>query len=249
MEESGKKFAIEDYILRRLSAEEASKIEKAMEKDSILAKQVREEKAIQQGFQYHGQQQLLERLEGIRRKMEEEEEQSLKTRARFRLNILRIAAAVAILMLFVYGLYTFKTPEPNLFAQFYAPYEMSLATRESTPSSELEIVDQLYEQGRFQEVIPYLQRLYQKEPEDAQVLLALGISYLEENDLENAYRTFEAVRTHENMLYKDIGTWYLAMVFLKEGKTEQVKKLLQPLNANVTADKYEEATLLLKQLK
>ena len=248
MEESEKNPSMEDYILGRLSAEDASKVEKMIEADTELAKQSKEEKAIQQGFQYHGQQLLLERLEGIRRKIEAEEE-SRKPRLKIGLNAFRIAASIAILALVAYGLYMFNVKESNLFAAFYAPYPISLIDRTINTPSEREIADQLYEEGRFQDAIPYLQELYQKEPKEALVLLALGISYLEINDLAKAKSTFYTLRNHENVLYKDLSIWYLSMVFLKEGQIEQVKQLLQPLVQDAKADKHKAARQLLKRLK
>ncbi|MEM7086702.1 MAG: hypothetical protein AAF489_11000 [Bacteroidota bacterium] len=111
------------------------------------------------------------------------------------------------------------------------------------------IVEQLFQQKKYAEVITSVREIsLNSEETDMALLLYQGVSQLELDQYENAINTFAEI-TSSNTIDHHKGYWYTAMVYLKQGDKTSLIKSLEVVAANPAYYKHTEAGNLLKELK
>ncbi len=160
-----------------------------------------------------------------------------------------LAAASVLLVLSLFWFSARPINNQKLFAQNYAPYDLSLAVRGEGPSTKLMKANDLYQQGNFKAAIPIFEEILSENPKQQLIRLGLANSYLENDQLEPAQAEYEIVYQSNDPLLKDQSIWYLALLSIRQDDLSKAKSYLELLTKDPKADRYEEAQQLSKKIK
>ena len=195
---------------------------------------------------------MAERIKAIRQKMKEEETKSIPIPTENKGKILKMFLAVAAASALFFFCWQFIATEKNtpeqLFAQSYEPYAASISTRGLTSEKSLIQANSYYNGQNYQAAIPPLKTALSNHPNNSDLELALGNSYLFSNQIDLAITHFQNIIQRKDPLYTDQANWYLALSYLKNDQPEKCKNILQLLAGDSKADFHQEAAELLKKL-
>lgn len=144
--------------------------------------------------------------------------------------IVAIAASVLILAVVGYSIFKISPGKDHqeLFALHFIPYKDVISER-SGGSDLLQQGMDRYNRKAYAEAISYLEKYLDKRPGEHAVECYLGISYLANNNLEQAEGFLENVARQDGGLYKEIAQWNLVLIALKRGDDGSVKKELREI--------------------
>lgn len=168
-----------------------------------------------------------------------------------------LARAAAIAAIFVAGAlsYFYLVQPPSgeaLYAQYFVSYENDIPlTRSSEDSATLNpaFASALndYSSRRFSQSIAQFERVLAVEPDNDAASFFAGMACLETADLEKACQHLESAR-NSGGAYATKAAWYLSLAYLKMGKKELAKALLEEFSKK-GGSKASEAKQLLSDLK
>ncbi len=163
----------------------------------------------------------------------------------------RILALVGCLALLVLGTWYFlPQPKSNLaesqaiFKENFEPYRNLLnpITRSETNLTPIELAFESYEKANFPKAISQFETIL-KDTVWQDASFYLGVSYLANNQAEEAIKTFKQIPDSETQFALE-KTWYLSLAYLKVGNRELARKELESLekyfpgsNWNMKAEK------------
>lgn len=151
-------------------------------------------------------------------------------------NSIQIIVLAAVL---VFGYFILK-PQKDLYTQFA---EHGALNAEN--DAELLQTAQLFNEKKYSEAIPKLENYLSTHPNDDDVQLALGVSYLETNQIKPALIRFSNVYGKQND-FKNKASWYMALAYLKSENIDQTKAFLGEIDSSSIY--FEKASKLLKTL-
>ncbi len=245
---------IDAYLLGELLGAERSEFEQALAQDPELAQQVEEQRLLMEGLQFHGNEQLRARLKNIHQQAETTAtETSEKTNAKVRRfplrTLLTAAATLALLIIATLLLRTGPASGPEIFAQHYDAYSLSLTNRSEPGVDEnLAQIDELYAQGNYEAILPLVRQVLPTRPNDPLLKMAGGIAALESKQYQEAIRYFQAIRQEPDSPLADQATWYLALTHLRQDSKNLARHLLEKLASRPDADRHQEAQQVLEEL-
>ncbi len=150
-----------------------------------------------------------------------------------------IAAAAAILLLFIF----IPSNETAPFEQFYIRPIAELTER-SEIQPDFKEMETAFNNGDCETALPLFEN-YLQTNNDAEILLFEGTCHLDQNDFGKAETAFKNISEGET-IFKNTGTWYLALTYLKQDNVAACKTYLNKIPED--ASKYPEAQKLLRQL-
>ena len=158
------------------------------------------------------------------------------------------AVAAAVILIFVirpFGGEAFNNEK--LFAYYSKNVEpLSAGQRGAkTDTLELKAVD-LFNKKDYAGSLPLLKKVLAEKPNETDLLLANGISFLQVNQTDSALRIFNII-AEGNTVYKKQAIWYKALVLLKQNNLNECYIKLESLPPE--ADNYKEAKELMKKIK
>lgn len=211
---------IEKYLEGELDGQALTDFHERMEKDAEFAEAVGMEKDILGGIELLGNEALKKQLE----KIGEEEMGGAKVidinnrRRKF------LWAAAAVLGLALVAKFAIDTSPPSpekLYAE-YAVHEFDFLEKGDDQKILGEAIRKM-EDGNFKDALPIMKSLSEEKPKEQVYLLALGICYLETNDLTEALNIFDNINSP---LFEWEVIWYKALLNLKLKNYEQSVQLL-----------------------
>ena len=217
-----------------------------METDEAFSEAVANEVVRQQG-----RLSLKEELAGMRGELFEEEDQASE---QSRFQWWKVAAAVVVLLLPI-SFWLLISSGPNteeLMTEYFAPYPGTPIVRDSG-SAFNEVWQngmQLYKQQSYEKAIPLLDSAHRLSPSLAtlsQFYRAQCYLSLDPPNLENAQKLLEPM-VEEKGPYFNQARWYLALVYLGQGKEKQAASLFQKISEAPDAYNKGEAAKILDQL-
>jgi len=236
---------IDRYLDGLMSREEQTKFEDSLKTDRLLNQQVEETWLLHQAVE---EQSLRNKLEDFHAEMipEDAESKSNKpiTGTVFGYyKAFAIAASLVLLMGFGYWLlFGQMSTDEKLFAQYFKPDPGLLTPMSTTSDYEFYrgMVD--YKQGKYDLAIQRWNPLLKQKPENDTLNFYLGISYLAQNKNEEAIEYLSKAVNNPNSIFINESWYYLGMVQLKEGRTEEAISSFKMSNL-------EGSRLILKELK
>lgn len=140
-----------------------------------------------------------------------------------------------------------KTVEAPISYPSMAMHEPLSLTQKSGEAEAQAILDfsTHYNAADYATALPLIDAYLANNSTDNEVLLAKGICELELDQVAAARKTFSSIATGGS-IYRDLGTWYLALSYLKVGDQEKMKSYLRQIPSTAT-DLYEKAQELLQQ--
>jgi tetratricopeptide (TPR) repeat protein len=247
IDETNKNEAIEKYLLGELTGEQLAAFREKLAADAGFRKEVALEQAIMRNLKTVGRAELRQKLEGFHQEMEPvwqadepEAAQPLAQPAprpkpviqlKIKRHILMAVASVALLIAFTLTLRTINqtrnTPEA-IFESYYEPYE-EIAVMRDVPTK-IAIKNEAamaYNERNYRRSIQLFKIVLEKE-KDEEALFYLGNAYLSANMPLEAIDTFEAYLKDFDT-YQTEAKWYLSLSYLKAGKDQKARKLLNEL--------------------
>lgn len=158
---------------------------------------------------------------------------------------LKIAASVLLMVSLAAFFLLTEKPSSNqeLFEAYFTPYEAPVNFRSDTSPYEDEDWKQalvLYDNKQYAEAITYLNKVVENKPGNTLAVFLRGISYLAMDSTAMAEQDFNLIVAQESNLFKEQAQWYLALGYLKQGKTTEARELLYELgNKNTDSRAFE----------
>lgn len=140
--------------------------------------------------------------------------------------ITAVAAAVLLLLLAGYLLMPSKNAPEQLAMNYFEPYPMSNVRGETDEAQSL--MDKAltpYQEGNFEEALPYLQQLQQAKPDNDQLKLNLASGLIAEKQFQEAIDLLQSISFQS----ADAAEWYLALAYLLNGQEDSAKSLLEEI--------------------
>ena len=239
---------IEAYVARNISNEDKTKLMALTKENSNLLNDIESRMDIVQSLKYIGNQELKTKLANIHN-LEYKNLDGPKKASTSQWLYIAIALTGFIAAGFLlYKNYFKSASSEQLYASYFEPYKASFYNR-SNDESNFSDLKTAYDKQEYREVINLANSMADIEIYEGELLLAVGVSALQTDELELSRIYFERIIQTEDFFFIDHARWYLALGFLKEGNRRSAKFLLNKLSANPKANHYKEATNLLEQIK
>jgi tetratricopeptide (TPR) repeat protein len=247
IDETNKNEAIEKYLLGELKGEQLAAFREKLASDAGFQKEVALEQAIVRNLKAVGRSDLRMKLERFHQEMdpvwETDEAEAAEPippppprpkpviQLKIKRHILLVAASVALIIASTLTLRTINqtrnSPEA-IFESYYEPYD-NIAVMRDVPTK-IAIKNEAamaYNERNYARSIQLFKIVLEKE-KDEEALFYLGNAYLSANMPLEAISTFEAyLKDFED--YKTEAKWYLSLSYLKAGKDQKARKLLEEL--------------------
>lgn len=231
------------YLNGLMSKEEIRDLEAELAINERLKSLLTMEQTIYHGIEQYGRSQFKQRVNSI----------MLKERRRSRIRK-ALLVALALLMALL-AVYWWMSPAPvekhtpqEIFAKHFEMPVLGSTQRSSNGVLELEQrVKAAYQTQQYSTVLQLIQDAPNTDwsPETS---IIIGVSALEEGKPEDAIQNLSQVQTTE-VAYYDHAQWYLAMTYLKQGKVDQARAIIQPMVSDVNHDHHQDAREIFKFLK
>ncbi|MBP2831748.1 hypothetical protein J8281_06060 [Aquimarina sp. U1-2] len=215
---------IEAYLNNTLSQDEVLAFEKEIANTVELQNEVEKHRSLHQTLSDRDTLKFKEKLVTISKKIKKEEEHSASQP--FFSSNWRIAASIVIILgIASFFWYTFDSQNrtQELYATYYQPFPAEDITR-GKPITELQDVVSSYVNQNYTRVIEALEN---KANINDQYKLYLGNSYMNTNTEQKAILLFESIP--EDSPYYENSRWYLLLTYLKLGKIQKMKPLLNAI--------------------
>lgn len=239
---------IDRYLLNLLSEEEKKTFEARLKKDETLVEELNQQRTLIEDIEGIGRIKLKEKLKDIHNEVVI---QPSKPKTKSKKIFFQIAtAAVFIGLITTCWLWsTQSASNSELYAQNFEPYVLSLNQR-SEGDIELKNIESLYIDGNYSEAISLFETaLNENSLKSSQLLLGLGISYLQTNQPSEAIKQFDIILANKDFNYEDEAQWYLALTHLKLNNIGEARNHLNILTSDSTKDHHEDAKVLIQNLK
>ncbi|MFK7771149.1 MAG: tol-pal system YbgF family protein [Saprospiraceae bacterium] len=237
---------IDKYLRSQLDTKEKELFE-TKQKDLDFQKELNLRKDSLPVFKKNGREALKKKLQNFEKNIQEEKQTASTSTAKVKPINKIVWLGMAATLLLLMGLFWWSTQSVNsdeLFAQNFQPYPNIIApiVKSQTPSAtEYELAFQKYEQGKYQDAIPLLEKI---ETEEGKFYLAIShlgneqegraISILDELAKESSNRFFEASQ------------WYLALAYLKSNQPGKADEVLDLIVKKPSHNFYKQAKSLSK---
>jgi len=239
---------IDRYLLNQMTPEERKAFEARMESDQSLAQEVNIQREVLKDIEGIGRIELKSKLKQIHQDLYSN---SAQPKSNVRRLFYRVAAAAIFLGVLTFGWWSMQQAPNNaqLFAQNFEPFELSLNHRSQGDIS-LAKIESVYDEGRYDEaIIMFQEALTDQNIQSSQILLGLGICYLQTNQPKKAIAQFDQILSNKDFNYEDEAQWYLGLTYLKLNDLPNAKKHMNMLASDLSRDHHEAAQELLSQLK
>lgn len=154
--------------------------------------------------------------------------------------VIAMAAAVALLLML------WQPWQPSLYDRYARHPVLALSERSAGNALDMVTMENAFNTRQYEQAASLLENYLITDPDDPEIRLFLGISYLELEQFDRALPVFTAL--HEgNSAFKDLGTWYLALTHLRQGQRQEATGYLQQIPP--ASDQYPRAQDLLRDLE
>lgn len=152
------------------------------------------------------------------------------------------AASLVLLISFIFIINQQSVPT----FEEYAHYEpLVLTNRSDADQTLVTSAEEAFNSGQFEEAAQRLDQLLASNPDQPNLKLYLALSLIETGEYSRAEELLKAIEGG-NSVYQPMATWYLALNYLKQGRTEDSRETLQKISEQ--SPYYKEAQELLGEL-
>ena len=244
-----------DYLIDRkisgtITASEANQLDQLILNQPEIVKDIEERLEISKAIRYAGNEELRTSLKQIH-----SEEFPQKSKSKL-ISLKTILSIAAIFILGIAGYMFLMNDQLNdisgnqAYSSYYKPYKASFQSRGELSDIDYEKFKTAYSNDNFNEALRIVSDETDiKNIKDNEILLAMGISALEEGELGLAKNYLQIIIDRNDYYYKDHGKWYIALAYLKEENTAKAIEFLNELTTDKQADHNQEATELLSKIK
>lgn len=239
-----KEILIEKYFENQFSASEKEQFSELLKTDLAFKERLEFEQSVKKALHLKERKTLKNTLQGFENK---KETKMISLKSWYWAG----AASVAILFAFTWFLTSKKPSDADLYASYYQAYPnvvAPLVRGENEVSGEKKKAFELYEAEKFEEAAQLFKNLGKSETNEFAAFYE-GQCYMALGKNEKAIEVFSnAILTDDVYPFDTQRKWYLALIYLKVGKKEDARMMLEILTnyENVQSVKANE---LLKKLE
>ena len=219
---------IENYLDGNMSVLEKKKFENSLLIDQKLADELNFHKEVNEAILDDATADFRQTLKSI----VEHDSVENKHVSRSLISVMKVPLVASILILIGLSLYNIimhQNPS-KLFADYYKPYNTDISTRSIERSKDnIQLSYYLYQEGDFQTSFEILKNYISSNFDDQTAHFYLGLDALELSLYDQAIDEFAHVEQDAVSPFALHARWYLAMTYLKTGKVDNAKILLQRL--------------------
>ena len=219
---------IENYLDGNMSDLEKKKFENSLLIDQELADELSFHKEVNEAILDDATADFRQTLKSI----VEHDSVENKHVSRSLISVMKVPLVASILILIGLSLYNIimhQNPS-KLFTNYYKPYNTDISTRSIEQSKDnIQLSYYLYQEGDFQTSFEILKNYISSNFDDQTAHFYLGLDALELSLYDQAIDEFTFVEQDTASPFALHARWYLAMTYLKTGKVDPAKKLLQRL--------------------
>jgi predicted Zn-dependent protease len=238
-------LTFEKYIDQELNKEEKNAFEAKLNSDSELQKEFEIYKSLNSSLDTKFKNEeseiaLRKTLNNLGAKfIKQNKAKKQKIISLFNYKSIMIAASIALLI----SLFIFKNGKP-VYNDFSNHNALELVVRGENNSTIVK-AENAFNSKNYKEALQQLTILSNAYPNDTEIKLYQGISYLELGNYTNAETIFNEI-SQGNSAFATTAIWYKALSYLKQKKFKECKAILKTIPKG--SDKYPQAKKLLKQL-
>ncbi len=155
-----------------------------------------------------------------------------------------IVSVAAIFVIFIATWSYFNTNSQSYYNTYANWKDLPSLIEKAGATTIISEIETLYNAGKFEETIALVNVEKQAHP---YALIYLGASYVQVNDYKNANLTFDRLIALD-LLESSRGYWYKFLIYLKQDKVSDAKKMLTIISNNKDNYNYNLALKLLKIL-
>jgi tetratricopeptide (TPR) repeat protein len=216
---------IERYFDNELSSTEKSILEERLKNEDTFKKLFDQEKLLINTIRFNAAKDQLQFLKGVEAKLSQTKTSHLQ---QFRYYY---AAAACVTLLFVvyFALPLFRETPTELYSSYFTlhPNVFEPTLRGEQIIDERKKAFQAYDAGDYQRASELFGKLLKENKEPGMLLLA-GNAYLMIGNTAEAKRALtDLINNHDDLDLQ--AKWYLSLCYLREGNTEEARKLLKEL--------------------
>ena len=222
---------IEKYLMNDMSVGEQKEFERLLSTDADLKKEFLFRKEINEAILEDDIMNLRNNLEEI---TEEDNKHNLYLFIQNRRKLLTIAATIIILIsVSVTLLFPFRKSPEQLFLSYYKTYPAFANIRSSENNNESEInlekAFSFYENNDYIQASDYFVKVLNKDSNNAMAQFYLSVCELENKNLIDSEEYLINLILKKDHIFWEQAHWYLAMVYLKQSKTENAKSIFEDI--------------------
>ena len=218
---------IDKYLAGKLTAEEEVLFAQQIAVDNTFAEEVHFRQNVKRMAQEEGHIQIRNMLKDVDAKLDKRQGK------RFKWWIASAALlALAALLFLLWPVAEKKATPGELYIAYYEPFPNLIAPIEKGDAAVQDTkkqAAQAYQRGEYTEAIRLFNSL--ENPDDGAVFYR-GLCFLESGQLESAIRDIAKTANSSTAKYQQAAEWYLALLYLKQGKTNDAKVQLDIILQN-----------------
>lgn len=225
---------IEKYLRKELGEDERQKVEERLLSDASFQQKMK----WHEDFMDVVREDRNKEIKSFLKEVEEEKifltskDKSSKNNTKIvQLKWIRWAAAVLVIGFVTWGVWSqFSFNPQNLYTEHFTTYPNDLVRveRSSEGTDPLQNAFVAYQDNDFDSAIRQFDQLLVSTPSD-NLLFFKAVSHLSKEDIELATNIFEDLYAKEPWQYSEAVRWYLALIYLKIGQTDNAKNLMEEI--------------------
>ncbi len=252
MEKMSNKYRefIRPFLDGELSREELDWFSKELESNAVLAEDIRLYREVDNAIREQDVMELRDQLDVIHNTIGEPGVPVKQTRYRKVISYGAIASLAILLSLGVLlKVQHKKLSNQQIYERHFEPYEVTMVYR-SAGDEDLQWQKAVtaYNEQDYTAAIPLFKQLLEKHPEEMEYQLSLGISYMEEEQYNQAGSSFRTIIDQNDNLYIEQAEWYLGFCYLQTGQNEEARKQFREI-ARSNSSYNNKAKIVLRRIK
>jgi len=226
---------IDAYLLEQLSESQVLEFEEALKSDADLRNKVDEYRAVKEGVEDSGREELKERLKALEGLVSLETKVSKRTAVWYSS---RIAAVIILLILPFYFILSDVSDldSEEVFASHFKPYPVLANGTVRGEAADDPLADGLraYENGDYELSIITLENTLKQADSSNIGNFYLALSYLANEDAGEAIHLLQGLAEDRDFNLYEQAKWYIGLAFLKNNQPEEARNTFQSLYKNTS---------------
>jgi len=226
-----KETTLDNLLRKDVDASELELLREQL-KDKISKEEFNEHLELMDGIDAAGRDDLKSKLKNIHAQhfTSTEEPKKFFTVNKL-LSLLLILFLGVSALVYLKNITTVDTPQ-QIYAEYYKPYDYKDSRRDVAKKSMFSI-GLLYQENKFDEIVTvYEAEIKNKDEMTSDLILAVGISYLENGDPYQAIYLFNQVIKNDDFSYIDQALWYKSMALIKAEEYKEGQVQLNKISAD-----------------
>jgi len=219
---------IDRFLRGEMDKAEAQAFEQALSDNPELQKKMKMQQELVSYIDLMGDQEVLANIRKAEDTYRSQNKRDIKKMPWLRPFL--IAASLVLLLLTAWWLLRPSGDPDTLYANYYQAYELSFSSRDAGNTENLLAASTAYNSKDYSQALTGFQSLPAK-MQTSKVKLAMGISYMELAEFEEAKSLFDQIISLQDPLFLDQALWYKGLSLLKQGELEQAKDIFERLKS------------------